>query len=52
VNRISISIANAIAPELPVNITAWTIAPASMKERKFGTSGNSGRSTARPAPAV
>ena len=51
-NRISMSIANAIAPELPVIISACTIAPASMKERKLGTLGNPGRSTARPAPAV
>ena len=51
-NPISMSIANAIAPELPVIITDWTIAPASMKERKLATGGNCGRSTARPAPAV
>ncbi len=52
VKPISMSIAKAIAPELPVIITDWTIAPASMNERKLATGGNPGRSTARPAPAV
>src|SRR5918995_2661987 len=46
------SIASEIAPELPVIRLDWTIAPASMKERKFSTGGDPGRSTARPAPAV
>ena len=47
---ISMSWASAIPPLLPVSIVAWIIAPASMKSRKPLTSGNSGSSTALPAP--
>ena len=46
------SSASAIAALTPASMVDWSIAPASWKSRKPFTGGNSGRSTARPAPPV
>ncbi len=52
VNPISRSTASAIPPVLPASRHDWSIAPASMNERKLSTSGKPGRSTAPAAPPV